>query len=59
LPQSEPSTGWQHAILVVDDEDLVRGLVARSLRTSGIAYSMRAMGRAALGLLDVRHEESI
>ena len=52
LPQSEPPTNWQRTILVVDDEDIVRALVARSLRDSGYRVLQASHGAAAIGLLE-------
>jgi two-component system cell cycle sensor histidine kinase/response regulator CckA len=52
LPQSEPPTSWQRTILVVDDEDIVRGLVARSLREGGYRVLQASHGAAAIGLLE-------
>lgn len=39
-------------ILVVDDEDLVRGLVARTLEQAGYRVLQASHGGAALGLLE-------
>jgi CheY-like chemotaxis protein len=54
LSQSEPPTTWQHTILVVDDEDIVRGLVARSLREGGYRILQASHGAAAIGLLELQ-----
>jgi len=54
LPQSEPPTTWQHTILVVDDEDIVRGLVTRSLREGGYRVLQASHGAAAIGLLELQ-----
>jgi CheY-like chemotaxis protein len=52
LSQSEPSATWPRTILVVDDEDIVRGLVARSLREAGYRVTQASHGGAAIGLLE-------
>jgi CheY-like chemotaxis protein len=52
LPQSEPSGSWPRTILIVDDEDIVRGLVARSLREAGYRVAQASHGGAAIGLLE-------
>jgi CheY-like chemotaxis protein len=52
LPQSEPVPDWPRTILVVDDEDLVRELVARSLSTGGYRVLQASHGAAAIGLLE-------
>jgi len=54
LPQSEPPISWQRTILVVDDEDIVRGLVARSLREDGYRVLQASHGAAAIGLLELQ-----
>jgi two-component system, cell cycle sensor histidine kinase and response regulator CckA len=54
LPQSEPPTSWQHTILVVDDEDIVRGLIARTLRDGGYRVLQASHGAAAIGLLELQ-----
>ena len=54
LPQSEPPTSRQRTILVVDDEDLVRGLVARSLHEGGYRVLQASHGAAAIGLLELQ-----
>jgi CheY-like chemotaxis protein len=53
LPQSEPPPSWQRTILVVDDEDIVRGLVARTLRDAGYRVLQASHGAAAIGLLEL------
>jgi CheY-like chemotaxis protein len=40
--------------LVVDDEDIVRGLVARSLREGGYRVLQASHGAAAIGLLELQ-----
>jgi two-component system, cell cycle sensor histidine kinase and response regulator CckA len=52
LPPSEPSASLPRTILVVDDEDIVRGLVARSLREAGYRVTQASHGGAAIGLLE-------
>jgi CheY-like chemotaxis protein len=52
LPLSEPSANRSATILVVDDEDIVRGLVARSLREAGYGVTQASHGGAAIGLLE-------
>jgi two-component system cell cycle sensor histidine kinase/response regulator CckA len=54
LPQSEPEANWHHTILVVDDEDIVRGLVARSLWEGGYRVLQASHGAAAIGLLELQ-----
>lgn len=54
LPQPEPPIGWQRTILVVDDEDIVRGLITRSLRDAGYRVLQASHGAAALGLLELQ-----
>jgi CheY-like chemotaxis protein len=55
LSQSEASSpGWQHTILIVDDEDIVRGLVARTLRDAGYQVRQASHGAAAIGLLELQ-----
>ena len=41
-------------ILVVDDEDIVRALVARSLREGGYQVLQASHGAVAIGLLELR-----
>jgi CheY-like chemotaxis protein len=53
VPQSELPTNWQRTILVVDDEDIVRGLVARTLRDAGYRVLQASHGAAAIGLLEL------
>jgi CheY-like chemotaxis protein len=52
VPQSEPPPTWQRTILVVDDEDIVRALVARSLRDSGYRVLQASHGAGAIRLLE-------
>jgi CheY-like chemotaxis protein len=54
LPQSDssPLPNWQRTILVVDDEDIVRALVSRSLRDAGYRLLQASHGAAAIGLLE-------
>ena len=53
MSQSEASSrGWQHTILIVDDEDIVRGLVARTLRDAGYRVCQASHGGGAIGLLE-------
>jgi CheY-like chemotaxis protein len=54
LPQPEPPISRQRTILVVDDEDIVRGLVARSLREAGYRVIQASHGAAAIGLLELQ-----
>jgi CheY-like chemotaxis protein len=54
LSQSDASPGWQYTILVVDDEDIVRGLVARTLREAGYRVRQASHGAAAIGLLELQ-----
>jgi two-component system, cell cycle sensor histidine kinase and response regulator CckA len=55
--QSEASSpGWQHTILIIDDEDIVRGLVARTLRDAGYTVRQASHGAAAIGLLEQQAE---
>ncbi len=53
LSQSEPPTR-QRTILVVDDEDIVRGLVARALGDGGYRVLQASHGAAAVGLLELQ-----
>jgi CheY-like chemotaxis protein len=53
LPQSELPSSWQRAILVVDDEDIIRALVSRTLREGGYRVLQAIHGAAAIGLLEV------
>jgi CheY-like chemotaxis protein len=53
LPQSELPANWQRTIVVVDDEDIVRGLVARTLRDAGYRVLQASHGAAAIGLLEL------
>ena len=52
MPQSDPSPSQQRTILIVDDEDIVRGLVTRSLREAGYQVLQASHGAAAIGLLE-------
>jgi len=52
LTPSEQPIGWQYTILVVDDEDIVRGLVARALREAGYRVLQASHGAAAIALLE-------
>ena len=52
LPQSEPPATWPRTILIVDDEDIVRALVSRSLREAGYRVLQACHGAAAIGLLE-------
>ena len=54
LSLSEPPTDRQRTILVVDDEDLVRDLIARSLREGGYRVLQASHGAAAIGLLELQ-----
>jgi CheY-like chemotaxis protein len=54
LSQSDSSSRRQHTILVVDDEDIVRGLVARTLRDAGYRVRQASHGAAAVGLLELQ-----
>ena len=45
---SLPNTGSRATILVVDDEDIVRALVARALREAGYRVVQAHHGAAAL-----------
>jgi CheY-like chemotaxis protein len=52
LTQSEPRAGAQRTVLVVDDEDIVRALVVRSLGDAGYHVLQASQGAAAIGLLE-------
>lgn len=52
MAQSEAPAGGQRTILVVDDEDIVRALVARSLRDAGYQVIQANHGEAAIELLE-------
>jgi CheY-like chemotaxis protein len=54
VPQSESPSRWQHTILVVDDEDIVRGLITRTLREAGYRVLQASHGAAAIGLLELQ-----
>ena len=58
LPQSEAPAHWPSTILVVDDEDLVRELVERTLREEGYRVQQASHGTAAIGLLEL-HAPSV
>ena len=45
-------TSWQGTILVVDDEDIVRMLVSRTLREAGYRVLQASHGTAAVGILE-------
>lgn len=51
MPQ--PDTAGPRTVLVVDDEDIVRALVARSLREAGYRVLQAGHGAAAIALLEV------
>ncbi len=51
MPPAE--TPGPRTVLVVDDEDIVRALVARSLREAGYRVLQASHGAAAIGLLEV------
>ncbi len=53
MPPSESPATLPRTVLVVDDEDLVRALVARSLREAGYRVLQANHGAAAIGLLEV------
>ena len=52
MPQSEPPNSHR-TILIVDDEDIVRGLIARTLREAGHRVLQAHHGAAAIGLLGI------
>jgi CheY-like chemotaxis protein len=54
LPQSEPPANWQRTVLVVDDEDVVRRLISRTLREAGYRVLQASHGAAAIGLLELQ-----
>jgi two-component system, cell cycle sensor histidine kinase and response regulator CckA len=54
LSQSESPASWQRTILVVDDEDIVRSLIARSLREAGYRVLQASHGAAAIELLELQ-----
>jgi two-component system cell cycle sensor histidine kinase/response regulator CckA len=56
LPQPQPSSSRQRTVLVVDDEDIVRELVARSLHEAGYRVIEATHGGAAISLME-RHPE--
>jgi len=51
-----PNTGSRATILVVDDEDIVRALVARALREAGYRVVQAQHGAAALAVLESGRE---
>jgi CheY-like chemotaxis protein len=51
-----PNTGSRATILVVDDEDIVRALVARALREAGYRVVQAHHGAAALAVLESGRE---
>lgn len=51
MPQ--PETPGHRTVVVVDDEDIVRALVARSLREAGYRVLQASHGAAAIALLEV------
>jgi CheY-like chemotaxis protein len=51
-----PNTGSHATILVVDDEDIVRALVARALREAGYRVVQAHHGAAALAVLESGRE---
>jgi two-component system, cell cycle sensor histidine kinase and response regulator CckA len=53
LPQSDSRANRPCTILVVDDEDIVRALVARTLREAGYRVLQASHGAAAIGLLEL------
>jgi CheY-like chemotaxis protein len=57
LPPSESPLNWDRTILVVDDEDIVRALVSRSLREAGYRLLQASHGAAAIGLLETGASE--
>jgi two-component system, cell cycle sensor histidine kinase and response regulator CckA len=57
LSKPEPPTRWQRTILVVDDEDIVRGLIARTLMEGGYRVLQASHGAAAIGLLELQAQE--
>jgi two-component system, cell cycle sensor histidine kinase and response regulator CckA len=52
LVQSDSRANRPRTILVVDDEDIVRALVARTLRDAGYRVLEASHGGAAIGLLE-------
>jgi CheY-like chemotaxis protein len=52
LSESAAPAGGQRTVLVVDDEDIVRALVARSLRDAGYQVMQANHGEAAIELLE-------
>ncbi len=56
MPQSETRINRHRTILIVDDEDVVRALVARSLGEGGYRIRQASHGAAAIGLLELEAE---
>ena len=54
MTQSGLAATRQRTILVVDDEDIVRALVARALREAGFRVIQAQHGAAAIALLDAQ-----
>ncbi len=52
MSESAAPAGGQRTVLVVDDEDIVRALVARSLRDAGYQVMQANHGEAAIELLE-------
>jgi two-component system cell cycle sensor histidine kinase/response regulator CckA len=52
LTQTDSRANRPRTILVVDDEDVVRGLVARTLQEAGYRVVEASHGAAAIGLLE-------
>lgn len=52
MSQPNPRAEGQRTVLVVDDEDIVRALVTRSLRDSGYHVLQASHGAAAIELLE-------
>lgn len=50
-------TSWRGTILVVDDEDIVRALVSRTLREAGHRVLQASHGAAAVGILETEASE--
>ena len=53
MPHSDSRANRPRTTLVVDDEDLVRSLVARTLREAGYRVLEASHGGAAIGLLEL------
>ena len=54
MTQTDSRANRPRTVLVVDDEDLVRDLVARTLREAGYRVVEASHGAGALGLLEPR-----